>query len=107
MSTEEFQIDSLEILVKSRYLRIERNVNYHSIHGHGELDLVGLLPDYSWDVYEVKSNSKQSLINKAYRQLKRARKAWERRVNKTFIYIASTGNIIDSEDSRGDSYEYR
>jgi len=81
------QINSLEQLVSKSYKRVIKNMEYPL----GEIDLIGVLDDNCWDIYEVKTSMRG--YDKAILQLNRATKYYQKRILNRFIYIANDGLI--------------
>ena len=81
------QINSLEQLVSKSYKRVIKNMEYPL----GEIDLIGVIDDNSWDIYEVKTSMRG--YDKAILQLNRATKYYHNKILNRFIYIANEGLI--------------
>lgn len=91
---EQEYINDLEARVESEYLETKRNIPYSNRGRQGELDFMGLRPDNTWDIYEVKATSKKGALYTAMNQLDRARHYAPYTVDETYIYIGREEELI-------------
>lgn len=87
-ATEHRQIQSLDDIVGSEYVRTKWNQPYR----YGEIDYIGIRPDGYLDLYEVKST--EHGYGKACSQLHRMAQYYGDRVSHLYIYIARSGELI-------------